>query len=119
MLGRLALGTYHAEWVDKTVQDILIHIEKASTSSIQSSIHYWETDASEFVENRLDAANGKVDGKLRGLKFIRDDSSRAILVTYSAHPTNVELLSRIISGDYPTAVIHHLKKNGLDVIKKM
>ena len=114
LLGRLALGTYHAEWVDKTVQDILIHIEKASTSSIQSSIHYWETDASEFVENRLDAANGKLDGKLRGLKFIRDDSSRAILVTYSAHPTNVELLSRIISGDDPTAVIHHLKKNGLD-----
>ncbi len=114
LLGRLALGTYNAEWVDKTVQDILIHIEKASTSSVQSSIHYWETDAREFVENRLDAANGKVDGKLRGLKFIRDDSSRAILVTYSAHPTNVELLSRIISGDYPTAVTNHLKKNGLD-----
>ena len=114
LVGRLALGTYHAEWVDKTVNDILIHIEKANTSSIQSSIHYWETDASEFVENRLDAANGKVDGKLRGLKFIRDDSSKAVMVTYSAHPTNVELLSRVISGDYPSTLTHHLEKKGFD-----
>jgi hypothetical protein len=114
IVGSLALGKYHAEWVDQTVTDILANIEKASTSSIHSSIHYWEGDATEFVENRLDGANGKVDGKLRGLKFIRADSSKAVIVTYSAHPTNVELLSRVVSGDYPSALTKRLEKKEFD-----
>jgi neutral ceramidase len=111
-VGRLVLGAYHSEWVDKTVQDILGGIESAKAKSIPSSVYYWEADATEFVENRLDGSNGKVDGQLRGLKFIRADSSMAILTSYSAHPTNVELLSRIISADYPGALTDHLEKNG-------
>jgi len=114
LVGRLALGSYHAEWVDQTANDILDNIEKAKTSSLPSAIQYWENDASEFVENRLDAANGQVDGKLRGLKFIRADSSKAVIVTYSAHPTNVELLSRVVSGDYPSALTKQLEKKGFD-----
>ena len=113
-MGRVALGSYHAEWVDKTVNDIITHLDKARTTSLPSSIHYWETDATEFVENRLDGVNGKIDGKLRGLKFIRNDSSKAVVVTYSAHPTTVELLSRVISGDYPAALTNHLEENGFD-----
>jgi neutral ceramidase len=114
LVGRLALGSYHAEWVDQTANDILDNIEQAKTSSLPSTIQYWENDATEFVENRLDAANGQVDGKLRGLKFIRTDSSKAVIVTYSAHPTNVELLSRVVSGDYPSALTKQLEKRGFD-----
>lgn len=114
VVGRLALGSYHAEWIDQTANDILDNIEKATAFSLPSSIQYWENDASEFVENRLDAANGQVDGKLRGLKFIRADSSKAVIVTYSAHPTNVELLSRVVSGDYPSALTKQLEKKGFD-----
>lgn len=114
LVGRLALGSYHTEWVDQTANDILDNIEKAKTSSLPSATQYWENDASEFVENRLDAANGQVDGKLRGLKFIRADSSKAVIVTYSAHPTNVELLSRVVSGDYPSALTKQLEKKGFD-----
>ncbi len=114
LVGRLALGSYHTEWVDQTANDILDNIEKAKTSSLPSATQYWENDASEFVENRLDAANGQVDGKLRGLKFIRADSSKAVIVTYSAHPTNVELLSRVVSGDYPSALTKQLEKRGFD-----
>jgi len=114
LVGRLALGSYHTEWVDQTANDILNNIDKATTSSISSTIQYWENDATEFVENRLDAANGQVDGKLRGLKFTRADSSKAVIVTYSAHPTNVELLSRVVSGDYPSALTKQLEKRGFD-----
>jgi neutral ceramidase len=114
LVGRIALGSYHLEWVDKVAQDIILHIEKARSTSLPSSIHYLETDAAEFVENRLDGTNGKVDGKLRGLKFVREDSSKAMVVTYSGHATTVGLLNRIISGDYPTALTNHLEKNGFD-----
>jgi neutral ceramidase len=111
LVGRVALGTYQTEWMDKTVENILTHLEKANASSLPSSINYWEADATEFVENRLDG-KGLVDGKLRGLKFIREDSSRAVMVTYSAHATNIDLLSRTISGDYPSALCNGLEKNG-------
>jgi neutral ceramidase len=114
LVGRVALGTYQTKWVDQTVNDILLSFEKARTSSLPSTISYWETDATEFVENRLDGANGKVDGKLRGLKFIREDSSKAVMATYSGHATTVGLLNRIISGDYPTTLTNHLEKNGFD-----
>jgi neutral ceramidase len=114
LVGRFALGTYHAEWVDKVTQDILLHLEKARSTALPSSIHYLETDAAEFVENRLGGTHGKVDGKLRGLKFIREDSSKAMVVTYSGHATTVGLLNRIISGDYPAALTNQLEKNGFD-----
>ena len=114
VVGRLALGTYQDKWIDQTVQNILIHIEKAKKSAVSSTISYWESDATEYVENRLDAAHGKVDGKLRGLTFTRHDSTKGILISYSGHPTNVELLSRIISADYPATVTNHLEKNGYE-----
>ncbi|MFM9840785.1 MAG: neutral/alkaline non-lysosomal ceramidase N-terminal domain-containing protein [Cyclobacteriaceae bacterium] len=114
LVGRVALGTYQTKWVDQTVNDIFLSFEKARTSSLPSTIAYWETDATEFVENRLDGANGKTDGKLRGLKFIRVDSSKAVMATYSGHATTVGLLNRIISGDYPTALTNHLEKDEFD-----
>lgn len=114
LVGRLALGSFHEEWVNKTVQDILTHIEVARSNSKASSIYYWQAEANEFVQNRLASEHGKVDGKLRGLKFVRNDSSKAIITTYSGHPTNVELLSRIISADYPATLTNHLEKNGFD-----
>jgi hypothetical protein len=58
----------------------------------------------------LDVAHGKVDSKIRGIEFVRSDSSRGIIVSYSAHPTTVELLSRIISGDYPNALTDRLER---------
>jgi hypothetical protein len=114
VVGRLALGTYQDKWIDLTVQNILIHIEKARESSISSTLAYWESDATEYVENRLDRESGKVDGKLRGLTFTRKDSTKGILTSYSGHPTNVDLLSRIISADYPATLTSHLEKNGYE-----
>jgi hypothetical protein len=114
VVGRLALGTYQDKWIDFTVQNILIHIEKARESSISSTLAYWESDATEYVENRLDRESGKVDGKLRGLTFTRKDSTKGILTSYSGHPTNVDLLSRIISADYPATLTSHLEKNGYE-----
>lgn len=103
-ISKFTTGKFHDEWVDNTVNKILANIEAAIKSSRKASFHYWEANADEFVENRLDGINGKVDGIIRGIKFTRADSASGILVTYSGHATNVDLLSRIISGDYPSAL---------------
>jgi neutral ceramidase len=114
LVGRFALGSYHSEWVNQTVESILLHLEKAKASSLTSSLSYWEANANEFVENRLDRDNSTVDGKLRGLKINREDSSKAVVVTYSGHATNVDLFSKIISSDYPGALTNKVEKKGFD-----
>lgn len=109
-ISKFTTGKFHEEWVNTTVNKILTNIEAATLSSRKASLHYWEANADEFVENRLDGANGKVDGTIRGIKFTRADSTSGILATYSGHATNVDLLSRIISGDYPSALSLKLEK---------
>ena len=113
LVGRFTLGSYHEEWVDQTVNSLLENLEIAKAKSIPSSISYWEADAHEFVENRLGVTSA-TDGKLRGIKIIRQDSSKAIAVVFSGHPTTIDLLSRVISGDYPSALINRLEKKGFD-----
>jgi len=109
-VGRITLGTYHSEWVETVSMQIIAQLELARASAKPAKLSYFEQEAKEYVENRLDGTNGKVDGKIRGVEFTRADSSRGILVSYSAHPTTVELLSRIISGDYPNALTDQLEQ---------
>jgi neutral ceramidase len=109
-VGRITLGTYHSEWVETVSMQIIAQLEVALVSAKPAKLSYFEQDAKEYVENRLDGTNGKVDGKIRGIEFTRADSSLGILVSYSAHPTTVELLSRIISGDYPNALADRLEQ---------
>jgi len=73
-------------------------------------LSYWEADASDRVENRIDRENGETDGVIRGVRIMRNDSSTAILFTFSAHPTTIEKDSRALSADYPAAVIGRLEE---------
>jgi neutral ceramidase len=109
IVGRITLGKYHEEWINTTVEQILSQMEVARKTSLDAKLAYFEVEAKEYVENRLNA-KGSVDNKIRGIKVIRSDSSRALLTTFSAHATNVELLSRIISGDYPSALTEKLER---------
>ncbi|NOS92183.1 MAG: hypothetical protein HOP30_09695, partial [Cyclobacteriaceae bacterium] len=110
VVGRITLGTYHSEWVETISMKIIEQLEVARASAKPARLSYFEQDAKEYVENRLDVAHGKVDSKIRGIEFVRSDSSRGIIVSYSAHPTTVELLSLIISGDYPNALTDRLER---------
>ncbi len=109
VVGRITLGTYHSEWVETVSMQIIAQLEVARASAKPARLSYFEQNAKEYVENRLDVAHGKVDSKIRGIEFVRSDSSRGIIVSYSAHPTTVELHSRVISGDYPNALTDRLE----------
>jgi hypothetical protein len=56
--------------------------------------------------------NGKTDGWLRGIKMLRQDSSRAIVATFSGHPTTLDLLGTTLSGDYPAELVKQFKQGG-------
>lgn len=106
--GRLITGKYSEDWVDSTAHRIAETIH--NTSAITSTIEYFEAEASDLVENRIEEDTGKVDGKLRGLKIARSDSSTAVLFTFSAHPTSIESNKLDLSADYPAKTIQLLEE---------
>jgi len=93
---------------------IVSAIERASSQLKPSSISYFEASADEYVENRLDPEHGQVDGKIRGLKIIREDGSRGLLASYSAHPTNISHLSLTLSGTIQMLWLTKRKKKNFD-----
>lgn len=114
IFGNLILGRYNEPWLDSLAQKISSALDFAASHSQPASLNYFETDASEFVENRIDPEHGQTDGKVRGLKIIRKDGSKGLLVSYSAHPTNISHLSLALSGDYPAALVTKAEQKDFD-----
>lgn len=112
VIGNLILGSYNDEWVDSLANRIVSSMEVISKNMKPSSINYFEADAREYVENRIDSERGEVDGFIRGFKITRDDGTKALFATYSAHPTNISHLSLELSGDYPNALIKKAEGSG-------
>lgn len=79
-------------------------IRKIRNQLKPAQVSYLQTDASEYATNRLKPGN-QYDGKLRGLKLSRADSTYAYLVTFSAHATSINKKNTTLSGDYPTALV--------------
>jgi len=114
VVGNVILGDYNDSWVDSLANKIVLALNYSSTQLKPSTINYFEADASEYVENRIDPVNGKVDGILRGLKITREDGSKGLLASYSAHTTNIDDLIWELSGDYPNALVNKAEKNNYD-----
>lgn len=109
--GRLITGKFSEQYIDDVSAKIALAIDKVQTTN--ASIQYWESDATELIENRVNYDSGKVDGKLRGIKITREDKSTAILFTLSAHATSIQSNVMDLSADYPgkTAIILEQKNN--------
>jgi neutral ceramidase len=110
LIGSYALGAYNEQWVNETVKKIISAIGEMEMNFLPSHIGYWQADAYQYAENRL-VAGAPYDGLLRGIELKRADSSRARLITFSAHPTSISKNSLALSGDYPAALIDTLEKN--------
>ena len=114
LAGELITGRYHDEWIKQISEDIVLTMEDIYLKTKYGSISYFEEDASGYAANRLAGENGKVDSKLRGIKFFKEDSTKAILVTFSAHATSISKKVTSLSGDYPAALDQELENNGYD-----
>src|SRR5579871_5668522 len=71
-VGNIILGDYHDAWLNSLADKIISEIKFVSEQMKPATIDYFEADASEYVENRIDSQHGVVDGKVRGLKIIRN-----------------------------------------------
>ena len=112
--GHTITGEYQEEWVNHASEGIILSLKKIKEKMVSGSVSYFETDATGYAANRLDSEKGKVDSKIRGLKIVRDDSTKAILTTFSAHATSISKNILSLSGDYPTELGNALEKDGYD-----
>ena len=106
--GRLITGKFSDEYLDTVSTGIVAAIANIITRN--SSLQYFESDAVDLVENRVNVDSGKVDGKIRGLKVVRSDSTSALLFTLNAHATSIKSESLDLSADYPGKTIELLEE---------
>ncbi len=112
--GHVITGDYQEEWINHISDGIILSLKKIKEQMVYGSVSYFETDATGYAANRLAGKNGKVDSKIRGLKIIREDSTKAIVAAFSAHATSISKKIVSLSGDYPAELENELEKNGYD-----
>ncbi|MEQ9413722.1 MAG: hypothetical protein RIF39_07820, partial [Cyclobacteriaceae bacterium] len=107
VLGDLLMGEYDRSWVEAIANKTIVHMEKAKASSKPAEISYWDVDVSKYVGNRLES-DSPVDGKMRGLSVVRNDSTKALLYALGAHATLISKKLTAISADYPGEIAKSL-----------
>lgn len=106
--GQFIGGKFSEEYVDAIADKISLAIRNTPTQN--TSMRYWEADASDLIENRLNVDTGRIDGKLRGIKLDRVDSTSAMLFISSAHATSISSKLLELSADYPGKTIERLEQ---------
>ncbi|NJN42352.1 MAG: hypothetical protein HC811_09150 [Flammeovirgaceae bacterium] len=111
LLGHFSVGDFDEGWINDTAAKITLAMQDASLTALNGTIAYKEWNASHYVSNRL-AAGASKDGMLRGLQFEQGNGDKALLMTYSGHPTNISKGRRELSGDYPAVLVNRLESEG-------
>ncbi len=105
------MGDYQEAWMIQLANNIIQHMQKAKDGMRPATLSNWEASGLKYVAHRMDkTGKSLVDGKLRGISVIRDDSTKALLFTFSVHPTLISRNGTSLSADYPGVVISELKK---------
>ena len=113
LLGNFAVGNFDEDWINHTANKIAEAIKHAAANSLNGKIFYKEWNASHYVSNRL-ATGASTDGTLRGLEFEKKNGEKALLITYSGHPTSISKSKKELSGDYPAAFVNKLELTDYD-----
>ncbi|MEZ0539002.1 neutral/alkaline non-lysosomal ceramidase N-terminal domain-containing protein [Fibrella arboris] len=110
LVGNLFSGSYDQRLVDHITNTILAALTQAKADLQPVEIGYKQVNAPEFVYNRLDEKN-PVDPFFRLLRLKRTDGKTAVLVTYAAHATLIDIFSyQYLSRDWPGRVVDGLER---------
>ncbi len=112
LVGKQVFGSYDAGLIDSLSKIIADNIKSASANMQTAQLSYIKLAVPELMYNRLDDRNGAIDPWLRVLEVKRHDGKRAMLVSYPAHPINIDSEIRALSRDYPGVLIDRLESAG-------
>jgi neutral ceramidase len=109
---RFIYGAYNDSIVHFITSRITTAIAHASKNMLPSKIKAGEIPVGSAVRNRLDGENGKVDSLLRVVEAHRSDSSKLLLMSYTAHATCLYSKDLELSRDYPGKLVDEVESNG-------
>jgi hypothetical protein len=113
--GKGVTGFLYGEYSDSIVHFIADKIResiiKASQNVLSASINTAHLPLESPVRNRL-VKNGPVDSLLHVVEVIRSDSSKLVLMSYTAHATCLYSRDLELSRDYPGKLVDSLEHDG-------
>ena len=108
-VGKLIFGKYEPKLIEGLTTIIINTIMEASGNLQPVRSGFKKIQAGELLYNRLDRKNGKIDPWLRVLQIERVDGQKAALISYPAHPINIDSEIRDLSRDYPGVLTDRLE----------
>lgn len=113
--GQKLIGSLFAGKYDENVE---IHLANKMHEAIllamkdmkPTQIRYWEKRFENGVKNRLKVEGAELkDDKIRGLHFLRNDSTEALFLTYTAHTTLLRHSDLELTRDFPGFLVDSLE----------
>ncbi len=111
LAGRIVCGTYDDSLVSSIAQAIIKSIVIASRKPLPATLKWGHLPVFQAVRNRL-IKEGKIDSLLRVLEVTRNDSSKLVLTSFTAHPTCLSQEDLTLSRDYPGEFVDDLEGQG-------
>ena len=109
----LLYGSYDDSIVHFIVDKIKSSIVSASHNLKPATLKAGTIPLDEIVYNRL-IDNGPVDSLLRVIEVHHSDSSKLLLMSFTAHATCLFARDLVLSRDYPGKLIDAIEKQGYD-----
>ena len=110
LAGKLFAGKYDQRVVNHIVQSVISAIHQAQQQLLPAQVGFTQLSVPELVQNRLVGDQGTTDPFVRMLKFRKNTGETALLFTYTAHPTILEMGRLQLSRDYPGVLVDALEK---------
>lgn len=110
LLGSASVGVYSEEATKKITQSAINAIIEAKNSKSKAAIGFLQTLAPEWVTNRI-VHNGRRENSLRAIKIYKENGQQAIITSYNAHATCLNMDFWILSRDYPGELINALESS--------
>jgi hypothetical protein len=110
---RIFYGAYQDSIVNFISQQIVASIQAASRNMRRATIRAGVIPVPGAVQNRL-TKEGHIDSLLRAIEVHRDDSSKLLLLSYTAHATCLFSRDLRLSRDYPGKLVDDLESKGYD-----
>ncbi len=111
LAGRIVSGAYDDSVVNSIANAIIKSIGTASRNALPAKLKAGNLPVSRAVRNRL-LKKGDIDSLFRIIEIIRNDSSRLVLTSFTAHPTCLDQNDLELSRDYPGKLVDNLEKRG-------
>ena len=111
-------GSYDDSIVHFIADKIKSSILRATRNLKAATLKAGTIPLDDIVRNRL-IDNGPVDSLLRVIEVHRSDSSKLLLMSFTAHATCLSSRDIILSRDYPGKLVDAIEKQGYDFVMFM